>query len=188
MGSEMCIRDRISKVRQLAASLTIIFPVLLLAACSSGSDCDAGEAELRAGCSDVAVQSADSMPAGSYSAADINHLVVVTGQSNVEAPDTSFDPHLDHPDPRVFAYTDNGWQVADLHQVWDENAHPGNHSLTDPTKSPNNNFVFHFGKSLAQIDSNAVVGFIVLAAPGKGIAHWDYESCLLYTSPSPRDS
>ena len=113
---------------------------------------------------------------GAYSAADINHLVVVTGQSNVEASGTLYDPALDHPDPRVFAFTDDGWQVADLHQVWDDNAHPGNHSLTDPARSPNNNFVFHYGKSLAQIDDQAVVGFIVLAAPGQGIAHWDYES------------
>ena len=108
--------------------------------------------------------------------ADINHVVVVTGQSNVEAPETSFDAVLDQPHPRVLAFTDEGWQMADLHQVWDEHAHPGNHSLTDPTRSPNNNFVFHFGKSLAQLDPDAVPAFIVLAAPGKGIAHWDYDS------------
>ena len=108
--------------------------------------------------------------------ADINHIVVVTGQSNVEAPETAFDAVLDRPHPRVLAFTDDGWQMADLHQVWDEHAHPGNHSLTDPTRSPNNNFVFHFGKSLAQLDPTAVPAFIVLAAPGKGIAHWDFDS------------
>ena len=108
--------------------------------------------------------------------ADINHVVVVTGQSNVEAPETAFDAVLDQPHPRVMAFTDEGWQMADLHQVWDEHAHPGNHSLTDPTRSPNNNFVFHFGKSLAQLDADAVPAFIVLAAPGKGIAHWDSDS------------
>lgn len=108
--------------------------------------------------------------------ADITHVVVVTGQSNVEAPETAFDAVLDRPHPRVLAFTDQGWQMADLHQVWDDHAHPGNHSLTDPTRSPNNNFVFHFGKSLAQLDSTAVPAFIVLAAPGKGIANWDYES------------
>jgi len=107
---------------------------------------------------------------------DINHIVVVTGQSNVEAAETAFDPHLDHPDPHVFAFTDSGWRVADLHQVWDENAHPGNHSLTDSSRSPNNNFVFHFAKSLSRTDPDAVVAFIVLADPGKGIANWDYES------------
>lgn len=117
---------------------------------------------------------------GTYSLADINHVVVVTGQSNVEAADTSYDPSLDQPDPRVFAFTDDGWRVADLHQVWDENAHPGNHSLTDPTRSPNNNFAFHYGKSLAQIDPDAVVGFIILAAPGKGIANWDFESAFYW--------
>lgn len=162
---------------------------VLLFACSS-SDCDPADSDCNVEIlqSDVA-ESADDRSlgiestsiqvasgSGTFSLADINHVVVVTGQSNVEAPDTSFDPVLDHPDPRVFAFTDEGWQVADLHQVWDENAHPGNHSLTDPTKSPNNNFVFHYGKSLAQVDSNAVVGFIVLAAPGKGIANWDFES------------
>ncbi len=108
--------------------------------------------------------------------ADINHIVVVTGQSNVEASGTVFDATLDQPHPRVFAFTDSGWQVADLHQVWDEHAHPGNHSLTDPTRSPNNNFAFHFGKSLAQMRPDAVPAFIVLAAPGKGIANWDYDS------------
>ncbi len=108
--------------------------------------------------------------------ADITHVVVVTGQSNVEAPETAFDAVLDQPHPRVLAFTDQGWQMADLHQVWDEHAHPGNHSLTDPTRSPNNNFVFHFGKSLAQMDENAVPAFIVLAAPGHGISNWDYES------------
>jgi len=76
----------------------------------------------------------------------------VTGQSNVEAPETAFDAVLDQPHPRVLAFTDQGWQMADLHQVWDEHAHPGNHS------------------------PSAVPAFIVLAAPGKGIAHWDYES------------
>ncbi len=107
---------------------------------------------------------------------EINHVVVVTGQSNVEAPETAFDPVLDQPHRRVFAFTDSGWQIADLHQVWDENAHPGNHSLTDPTRSPNNNFGFHYGKSLASFDKTKVPAFIVLAAPGKGISNWDYNS------------
>lgn len=113
---------------------------------------------------------------GTYTVDDINHVVVVTGQSNVEAPLTAFDPVLDQPHPRVFAFTDEGWQVADLHQVWDENAHPGNHSLTDPSNSPNNNLIFHYGKTFAQQNADAVPAFIVLAAPGKGIANWDYES------------
>lgn len=149
---------------------------MFLGACSSSDDC---EPLTTLEC--PAMQATDGNQSASavgsdHRSRDINHVVVVTGQSNVEAAETTFDPNLDHPDPRVFAYTDNGWQVADLHQVWDDNAHPGNHSLSDPSKSPNNNFVFHFGKSMAQMDPDAVVGFIVLAAPGKGIANWDYES------------
>jgi len=110
--------------------------------------------------------------------ADINHIIVVTGQSNVEASDTNggFDAALDQPHPRVFAFTDSGWQIADLHQVWDEHGHPGNHALTVPGRQPNNSFTFHFSKSLAQQDSSAIPAFIVLAAPGNGIANWDYES------------
>ena len=108
--------------------------------------------------------------------ADITHIAVVTGQSNVEASETSFNAELDQPHPRAFAYTDSGWQIADLHQVWDDHAHPGNHSLTDPSRSPNNNFTFHYAKTLAQLDPNAVVAFIVLAAPGEGIANWDFET------------
>ena len=136
----------------------------------AGNDTDAGTDADRASSGEAGNVS------GLFTPSDITHLAVVTGQSNVEASGTLFDPFLDHPDPRVFAFTDEGWQVADLHQVWDENAHPGNHALTDPNNSPNNNFVFHFGKSLAQVDNNAVVGFIVLAAPGEGIANWDFES------------
>ncbi len=113
---------------------------------------------------------------GNFTLEDINHIIVVTGQSNVTAPDTTFDAELDQPNERVFAYTDEGWRVADLHQVWDDNAHPGNFSLTIPERSPNNNFAFHFGKSLAQQRPDAVTAFIIVAAPGKGIAHWDYES------------
>lgn len=179
----------LSNTRKRPVIALMAFLVVFLVGCSSGDDCDAEES---VDCSIVVSgQDAESKPAvgsgstggstgnpvgGEFTPNDINHLVVVTGQSNVEAPETAYDPSLDHPDPRVFAYTDTGWQVADLHQVWDENAHPGNHSLTDPTKSPNNNFVFHYGKSMAQADANAVVGFIVLAAPGKGIANWDYGS------------
>lgn len=156
----------------------------MLAACSSDDDCEPADAECpvvtthsgSAGTDGSNGTAASNNAAGGYTVADINHVVVVTGQSNVEASETSFDPALDYPDSRVFAYTDQGWQVADLHQVWDDNAHPGNHSLTDPTRSPNNNFVFHYGKSRALVDPDAVVGFVVLAAPGKGIANWDYES------------
>jgi hypothetical protein len=189
------------KFQRTAVRIMVLSAAIMLSACTSGDDCDpedvaecevvavttqnvAGEASGAEGKnqngnnSESATQhNGSTPPAGyTYSAADINHLVVVTGQSNVEAPETTYDPHLDHPDPRVFAFTDQGWRMADLYQVWDENAHPGNHALTDPTKSPNNNFVFHYGKSMTQVDPDAVVGFIVLAAPGKGIANWDYDS------------
>jgi len=155
-------------------SLIIAGVVLMLTACSSEGDCDPSEsAECLQSEFPTVTPSGAAAP---FTINDINHIIVVTGQSNVEASETEFDPNLDRPDQRVFAYTDEGWQVADLHQVWDENAHPGNHSLTDPNRSPNNNFTFHFGKSLAKIDRQAVAGFIVLAAPGEGIANWDYES------------
>lgn len=174
-------------VKQWLLAATVLVCSAILVACDS-SECDSAAEEVgvaecdsdAAGAdAEVESQSQTSLPAADldrYSVADINHVVVVTGQSNVEASGTAYDPFLDQPDPRVFAFTDEGWRVADLHQVWDENAHPGNHALTDPTKSPNNNFVFHYGKSMAQVDADAVVGFIVLAAPGEGIAHWDYES------------
>lgn len=167
------------KTIKISKSHSWILPFVIaatLAACSSGSDCDPVESAECALAESVAplvtIQAAPSQA----DIESINHIVVVTGQSNVEAADTTFDPQLDYPHPRVFAFTDVGWRVADLHQVWDENARPGNHSLVDPTRSPNNNFAFHFGKSLATLDQSAVVGFIVIAAPGEGIANWDYES------------
>jgi len=168
-------------IRELPARLMISLVIVFTTACSGGgdgNDCDTSntpdcQASDGYSTNEVTVQSSSS---SGYTVADVNHVVVVTGQSNVEASLTEFDEHLDHPNSRVFAYTDDGWQVADLHQVWDENAHPGNHSLTDPTKSPNNNFVFHYAKTMAQNDPRAVPAFIVLAAPGQGIANWDYES------------
>lgn len=103
---------------------------------------------------------------------DITDLVLITGQSNALGADTSFDVTRDGPHRRVFAYTDSGWQVADLHQVWDLNWHPGNHPETDPS----NNFGFHFAKKVAERRSQKVVGFILATAPGEGISHWDYGS------------
>jgi len=155
------------KIKKIAKSVVWMVAgvaAMALTACSSGSDCDPEES------AECEVASESGAPAVTTQAVpaqalieSINHVVVVTGQSNVEAADTMFDPQL-------------GWRVADLHQVWDENARPGNHSLTDPTRSPNNNFAFHFGKSLVTMDPDARVGFIVIAAPGEGIANWDYES------------
>ena len=66
--------------------------------------------------------------------ADITDVVLVTGQSNVLGSMTSFDAQLDRPHERVFAWTDDGWQLADLHQVWDRNGHPGNFSVQNPAQ------------------------------------------------------
>jgi hypothetical protein len=105
--------------------------------------------------------------------ADITDVILVTGQSNVLGSMTAYDPGLDQPDQRVFAWTSAGWQTADLHQVWDRNGHPGNFSKENPNRRPYNNFAFHFGKALAQSGSGRVPAFIVASAPGKGISHWD---------------
>ena len=103
---------------------------------------------------------------------EITDLILVTGQSNALGADTTFDATLDTPNNRVYAFTDQGWQIADLHQVWDLNWHPRNHPDTDPS----NNFGFHFGKKVAERRPQKVVGFILVTAPGQGISHWDYES------------
>ncbi len=108
-----------------------------------------------------------------YTVDSITDVVLVTGQSNVLGADTGYDSQLDQPDAKVFAYTDIGWQVADLHQVWDRFLHPGNHSTSVPGREPTNSFAFHFGKSLVRTDVTRVVAFIVVPAPGQGISHWD---------------
>ncbi len=105
-------------------------------------------------------------------AASITDVVLVTGQSNALGADTRYDPVLDTPHPRAFAFTETGWQVADLHQVWDLGWHPRNHPETDPS----NNFGFHFARKVAERRPDRVVGFILVTAPGAGIGHWDYES------------
>ena len=104
---------------------------------------------------------------------DITDVVLVTGQSNVLGANTSFDSELDAPNSQVFAFTDIGWQVADLHQIWDRFLHPRNHSTSIPGRDPANSFAFHFGKHLVNRDASRVVAFIVLPAPGQGISHWD---------------
>ena len=112
------------------------------------------------------------------SVSDITDLILVTGQSNVRGSQTDYDPALDSVDLRVFAYTDtNDWEVADLHQAWDVDGwHPGNGSLTDSTRSPYNNFAFHFAKTVVENDPSRVVGFVIASAPGEGIQHWDANS------------
>ena len=104
-----------------------------------------------------------------YTPDDITDLILVTGQSNALGLQTAFDTTLDQPHNRVFAFTDSGWQTADLHQVWDHGWHPrGN-----PGETPSNNFAFHMAKEVVHRHDHRVVGFILATAPGESIGHWD---------------
>ncbi len=98
----------------------------------------------------------------------ITDLVLITGQSNALGSRTAFDTLLDSPVDRFYAYTDTGWEKASLKQVWDLDWHP----RTSPDTDPHNNFGFHFGKQLAQLDSHRVIGIVLITAPGEGISHW----------------
>jgi len=104
----------------------------------------------------------------------ITDLVLVTGQSNALGSQTSwldplsFDEGLDSPVSRVYAYTNHGWSVAGLRQIWDHNWYP----RSDIAGNPANNFAFHFAKHIVRKDPNAVVGIILIAAPGESIQHW----------------
>ncbi len=102
----------------------------------------------------------------------ITDVVLITGQSNALGSQTAFDPELDAPVDRFFAYTDSGWQPASLRQVWDLGSHP----LLGIGSDPHNNFGFHFGKTLVQQRSDRVVAIILVTAPGEGISHWDADS------------
>ncbi len=104
--------------------------------------------------------------------ASITDLVLVTGQSNALGSQTTYDPILDAPVERFYAYTDQGWEPASLRQVWDLGWHPKK-GLGD---DPHNNFGFHFGKTVALQDPNRVVGLILVTAPGEGISHWDADN------------
>ncbi len=103
----------------------------------------------------------------------ITDIILVTGQSNALGSQTTFhhpyDPQLDSPVRRVYAYSQNGWGIAGLQQIWDRGWYPRNDIHTDPA----NNFAFHFGKSLVRSDPDAVVGIIMVTQPGAGISHWD---------------
>ncbi len=115
---------------------------------------------------DLALPIAASSPG--RTAADITDLILITGQSNALGAETDFDPGIDSPDNRVFAYTDAGWQSADLHQVWDRGWFP----RSSPDTDPSNNFALHFGKKVVEIAPDRVVGFILITAPGESISHW----------------
>ena len=99
----------------------------------------------------------------------ITDLVLITGQSNALGALTTFDPQLDSPADRFYAYTDAGWQQASLKQVWDLGWHPRTAIDTDP----HNNFAFHFGKTISARRGDRVVGIVLVTAPGEGISHWD---------------
>ncbi len=102
----------------------------------------------------------------------ITDLVLITGQSNALGASTAFDASLDQPNSRVYAFTDVGWRIADLQQVWDL-THPGNFSASDPEREPFNNFGLHFGKTIAENRDDRLVAFVLITAPGQEIAHWD---------------
>lgn len=109
-----------------------------------------------------------------YRNTDITDLILVTGQSNVLGRGTEVDLNLDDSHPRVFAYTQNGWQVASLSDDWDLGAYRGTADPTQLTdREAHNNFALHFGKQLAALDSTRVIGIILVSEPGEGIAHWD---------------
>ena len=48
--------------------------------------------------------------------------------------------------------------------------------IRDSSRTPYNNFAFHFAKTVVQNDPSRVVGIIVAGAPGEGIKHWDANS------------
>ena len=105
----------------------------------------------------------------------ITDVVLVTGQSNALGAETvlldpnSFSEQLDYPVKRVYAYTNTGWTIAGLRQIWDLNWYP----RADIAGDPGNNFAFHFAKSLVRQDPSKVVGIILVTAPGESISHWD---------------
>ena len=99
----------------------------------------------------------------------ITDLILVTGQSNALGAESAYDVVLDVPHEQVFAFTDQGWQQADLHQVWDLDHFPrGN-----PGEEPNNNLALHMAKEIARQRGDRVVGFVLATAPGQSITHWD---------------
>ncbi len=159
-----------------------LFLALILAACDGDSAATAIVLDDRGAAADRVDQSglsgADPDQTGAQDpgagvsaagAATITDVVLITGQSNALGSQTTFDPALDQPVDRFYAYTNNGWQIANLAQVWDLGWHPARGLDGDP----HNNFGFHFGKTIVSQRSDRVVGIILVTAPGEGIAHWD---------------
>ena len=106
---------------------------------------------------------------------EITDIVLITGQSNALGAATvlqesgAFDATLDSPVQRVYAYTNTGWTIAGLRQIWDLDWYPRSDIVDDPA----NNFAFHFAKQLVRADASKVVGIILVTAPGESISHWD---------------
>ncbi len=105
----------------------------------------------------------------------ITDVVLVTGQSNALGAETviqeqgTYNESLDTPVHRVYAYTNTGWTIAGLRQIWDLGWYP----RADIASDPANNFAFHFAKALVRSDANKVIGLIMVTAPGESISHWD---------------
>ena len=105
----------------------------------------------------------------------ITDIILVTGQSNALGAQTaifdplSFNAELDSPVRRVYAFSQNGWGIAGLRQIWDRGWYPRG----DITSLPANNFAFHFGKQLVRKEPDTVVGIIMVTAPGAGIEFWN---------------
>lgn len=102
----------------------------------------------------------------------ITDIVLITGQSNALGAHTKSDPVLDATDSRVYAYTNRGWRVADLKQNWDS-YWPGASFKEGKSKTPSNNFGFHFAKNITSTKQSKSVGFILITAPGMAIDKWD---------------
>jgi len=167
------------------AAFTALLIATLLAACTGDSLTDDSEKKEDAPPTDNSPvdvpQPATDWSVETPQTGDITDLILVTGQSNVRGSNTTYDPALDSPNKQAFVYNSNGqWSVSDLHNAWDGNWAPGNGSLQDSSRQPHNNFVFHFGKVVAERDSSRVIGYVVISAPGKGIAHWDRDKDFFY--------
>lgn len=140
--------------------------------------CMVGEIQTSTGASTPAVDSSpividtpdtDSQPVDiALLTSSVTDLVLVTGQTNALGANTGFDEFLDAPNQNVLAFTDSGWQIADLNQIWDRNFYPQN----DPNTPPSNNFSLHFGKRIAERAPDRVVAFILVTSPDSGISDW----------------
>jgi len=167
----------VAAVRRLCAMLATVLLMAVVAGCGGSGNGDV-RVEIASGAADGGDNDGpfpDSSPALGDAAervfeGNITDLILVTGQSNALGADTTFDVLRDVPHERAFAYTSEGWQVADLHQVWDLGWHPRN----DPDTDPSNNFGFHFATKVAERRSDRIVGFILVTAPGAEIDTWDY--------------